>query len=70
MIEGNTIIGEGCTIGPNSQLIDSVIGDRTIVHSSVVSTSKVGSDTMSARLRIFVQSQTLGIALKLETSLK
>ena len=28
MIEGNTVIGEKCIIGPNSQIVDSVIGDR------------------------------------------
>ena len=36
MIEGHTVIGEKCTIGPNSQIVDSEIGDRTTVHSSVV----------------------------------
>ena len=45
MIEGTTIIGEGCTIGPNSQIVDSVIGDRTTIHSSVVQESNIGSDT-------------------------
>ena len=28
MIEGSTKIGEGCTIGPNSQIVNSVIGER------------------------------------------
>lgn len=45
MIEGNTIIGEGCIIGPNSQIVNSVIGDRTTIHSSVVLESKMGADT-------------------------
>ncbi len=45
MIEGHTVIGENCTIGPNSQIADSMIGDRTSVHSSVVLASKIGSDT-------------------------
>ena len=45
MIEGHTVIGEKCTIGPNSQIVDSVIGDRTTVHSSVVLASKIGTDT-------------------------
>ena len=45
MIEGNTIIGEGCIIGPNSQIVNSIIGDRTTIHSSVVLNSKMGADT-------------------------
>ena len=45
MIEGDTVIGEECTIGPNSQIVNSVIGDRTTIHSSVVRESKIGTDT-------------------------
>lgn len=45
MIEGQTVIGENCIIGPNSQIVDSVIGDGTTVHSSVVLASTVGSVT-------------------------
>ncbi len=45
MIEGKTMIGSGCVIGPNSQLSNSVIGDRTTINSSVVRDSKVGTGT-------------------------
>lgn len=45
MIEGNTVIGDGCTIGPNSQIVNSVIGDQTTIHSSVVLESKIGAET-------------------------
>lgn len=45
MIEGTTVIGEDCIIGPNTQIIDSRIGDRTAVHSSVVRESAVAEDT-------------------------
>ncbi len=45
MIEGHTVIGENCTIGPNSQIVNSEIGDGTSVHSSVVLASKIGADT-------------------------
>lgn len=45
MIEGNTVIGEKCTIGPNSQIIDSLIGNQTTIHSSVIELSKIGSNT-------------------------
>lgn len=45
MIEGHTTIGEDCLIGPNSQIVDSQIGDRTSVHSSVVRESAIAEDT-------------------------
>lgn len=45
MIEGATVIGEDCIIGPNTQIIDSRIGDRTTVHSSVVRESAIAEDT-------------------------
>ena len=44
MIEGHTVIGEKCIIGPNSQIVDSEIGDSTSVHSSVVLSSKIGDE--------------------------
>lgn len=45
MIEGHTVVGEKCTIGPNSQIVDSEIGDGTSIHSSVILASKIGTDT-------------------------
>ena len=45
MIEGYTKIGEGCTIGPNSQIVNSIIGDETTIHSSVIEESSIGSNT-------------------------
>ncbi|WP_210471778.1 bifunctional UDP-N-acetylglucosamine diphosphorylase/glucosamine-1-phosphate N-acetyltransferase GlmU [Sporosarcina sp. 6E9] len=45
MIEGTTKIGEGCTIGPNSQIVNSVIGNESTVHSSVILESSIGSNT-------------------------
>lgn len=45
MIEGDTEIGEDCLIGPNTQIIDSRIGDRTSIHSSVVRESEIAEDT-------------------------
>ena len=45
MIEGDTIIGEACTIGPNSQIVNSVIGNQTTIRSSVVLESTIGANT-------------------------
>ncbi len=36
VIEGRTVIGEHCTIGPNTHLVDAVIGDEAQVMHSVV----------------------------------
>ena len=44
-IEGNVEIGKNCTIGQNSRIKDSVIGDGTSVQSSVILESSVGSET-------------------------
>ena len=45
MIEGKTKIGEDCIISSNSQIVNSVIGDRTMVRSSAIYDSTVGNDT-------------------------
>lgn len=45
IIEGNTVIGEDCIIGPNSNIVNSRIGDRSTVQNSVVTNSIVGEDT-------------------------
>ena len=45
IISGKTVIGSDCTIGPNSRIVDSVIGDETEVQASVMVESKVGSKT-------------------------
>ncbi|MBM7667158.1 bifunctional UDP-N-acetylglucosamine pyrophosphorylase/glucosamine-1-phosphate N-acetyltransferase [Solibacillus kalamii] len=45
IIEGNTVIGEDCKIGPNSHIVDSQIGNSTTIHSSVVLNSQVGNET-------------------------
>ena len=45
IIEGKTVIGEDCKIGPNSHIVDSQIGDATTIHSSVILNSQVGRET-------------------------
>lgn len=43
ILEGSTEIGEDCTIGPNSRIVDSVVHDGTEVNNSVVLSSEVKS---------------------------
>jgi len=42
MIEGNSVIGERCAIGPGSRIVNSIIGAGTKVDSSRVVESEVG----------------------------
>ncbi|MBQ3322960.1 MAG: UDP-N-acetylglucosamine diphosphorylase [Firmicutes bacterium] len=45
VLEGDVTIGEDCVIGQNSKIVDSKIGDRTNIQSSVILESTVGRDT-------------------------
>ena len=45
MIEGNTVIGCDCKIGPNTNLKDTTVGNSTSVKSSTVTESKIGDNT-------------------------
>ena len=45
VLEGSVKIGEDCVIGQNSRIVDSEIGDRTTIQSSVILESRVGSET-------------------------
>ena len=65
MIEGHTVIGDKCVIGPNSQIVDSVIGDNTIVHSSVVLSSRIGSATAIGPFAHIRPDSNLGDSVKI-----
>lgn len=45
VLEGKTVIGKGCVIGPNCRMVDAVIGNGTDVQFSVVLQSSVGEKT-------------------------
>lgn len=45
LIEGNTIIGCGVTLYPNSRIVDSKIMDHVTITSSVILESSVGKNT-------------------------
>ncbi|MBQ9097368.1 MAG: bifunctional UDP-N-acetylglucosamine diphosphorylase/glucosamine-1-phosphate N-acetyltransferase GlmU [Clostridia bacterium] len=44
ILEGNTVIGQECEIGPSSRIIGSVIGCGSTVENSVVKESNIGSN--------------------------
>ncbi|MDD4587639.1 MAG: bifunctional UDP-N-acetylglucosamine diphosphorylase/glucosamine-1-phosphate N-acetyltransferase GlmU [Heliobacteriaceae bacterium] len=42
ILEGETIIGSGCVIGPATRFVDSQIGDQVVVQNAVVLSSRIG----------------------------
>lgn len=42
VLEAGTVVGEGCTLYPNSRIVKSSIGDRTDITSSVITETAVG----------------------------
>ncbi|MCX7771984.1 MAG: bifunctional UDP-N-acetylglucosamine diphosphorylase/glucosamine-1-phosphate N-acetyltransferase GlmU [Clostridia bacterium] len=45
ILEGKTVIGESCEIGPNTRITDSQINDQVVVMNSVITESTVGQNT-------------------------
>ncbi len=41
LLSGNTTIGSGCTVGPQTRLVDSLVGDRVTVQYSVLTQARV-----------------------------
>jgi bifunctional UDP-N-acetylglucosamine pyrophosphorylase/glucosamine-1-phosphate N-acetyltransferase len=46
ILQGDTVIGDGCEIGPGSHIVDSVIGSRVTIHSSRIEDAEVGADAI------------------------
>jgi len=44
MIYGHSTIGEDCQIGPNTEILDSEIGNNTVIRQSVVHNSQIGNN--------------------------
>jgi bifunctional UDP-N-acetylglucosamine pyrophosphorylase/glucosamine-1-phosphate N-acetyltransferase len=44
-LRGNTVVGEGCRIGPHSDIRDSTIGDRARIEHSWLDSVEFGSDS-------------------------
>ena len=65
MIEGKTIIGEDCTIGPNSHILNSRIGNGATVHSSVVNNSTIGNETAVGPFAHLRPESSLGSHVKI-----
>jgi bifunctional UDP-N-acetylglucosamine pyrophosphorylase/glucosamine-1-phosphate N-acetyltransferase len=46
LLQGDTVIATGCEIGPNSHVVDSVVGERATVSNSVVRSAEIGADAV------------------------
>jgi bifunctional UDP-N-acetylglucosamine pyrophosphorylase / glucosamine-1-phosphate N-acetyltransferase len=46
LLQGGTVIGEGCEIGPNSHLVDTIVGERATVTNSVARSAEIGADAV------------------------
>ena len=44
ILQGNTVIGDGCEIGPDTRLVDCVVGARAVVENSVGRDCEIGDD--------------------------
>ena len=44
IIEGKTVIGENCVIGPSSRIVNSVVGDGSTVANSILLEAKTGKE--------------------------
>lgn len=42
ILKGKTVIGADCEIGPNTEIVDSVVGNKAAVKQSVLSEARVG----------------------------
>lgn len=43
ILQGNTVIGSGSEIGPNTRLIDTVVGDGSVVQASTAVNARIGN---------------------------
>jgi bifunctional UDP-N-acetylglucosamine pyrophosphorylase/glucosamine-1-phosphate N-acetyltransferase len=46
ILQGDTVIGDSCEIGPGCHIVDSVVGDRATIHSSRVEDAEIGADAV------------------------
>jgi bifunctional UDP-N-acetylglucosamine pyrophosphorylase/glucosamine-1-phosphate N-acetyltransferase len=42
ILQGNTVIGSGSEIGPNSRLVDTVVGESCVVQASTAVNARIG----------------------------
>ena len=51
ILQGATVVGDGCEIGPDTRLVDCGVGDGAVVEHAVVRESTVGAARARRSLR-------------------
>ena len=46
ILQGRTVVGDGCDIGPDTRLVDCVVGANAVVENSVCRDAEIGPDAM------------------------
>ena len=44
ILEGRTVVSAGAVIGPDTQLVDTIVGERAVVRQTVARDSEIGDD--------------------------
>jgi bifunctional UDP-N-acetylglucosamine pyrophosphorylase/glucosamine-1-phosphate N-acetyltransferase len=44
ILEGRTVVGSGAVIGPDTHLVDTIVGERAIVRQTVARDTEIGDD--------------------------
>lgn len=65
IITGSSVIGEGCIIGQNSRIENSVIGKGTEIQSSTIIDSKVGDKTSVGPYAYLRPGSSIGSGVKI-----
>lgn len=65
ILSGSVKIGEDCLIGPQTEIVDSIIGNRTTIRQSVVQESKIGSGAAIGPFAHIRPQSTLGDKIKI-----
>lgn len=62
---GATVIGEDCVIGPNAQIVDSVVGNGVRVNASVLVESRVGNEAVIGPFAYLRPGSVIGPRVKI-----
>jgi len=65
ILEGKTVIGEDCIIGPNSRFVNAVIGNEVEVSNSIILESFVGDNTQVGPFAYIRPGSKIGSKVKI-----
>jgi bifunctional UDP-N-acetylglucosamine pyrophosphorylase/glucosamine-1-phosphate N-acetyltransferase len=65
MLEGRTVIGAGSVIGPDTRLVDTIVGERVTVTYTVAREAEIGDDAMIGPFTHFRPGTRIGARVKI-----